>query len=233
MAENNKLYTLIGRDGKPFLSPEKGKFGGNRSTKVYGRMDCPAALRALNLDSRDVYIKNRVFFPDEATALAAGFRPCGTCLRERYKQWKAGQLDALLQDPSTSDDKDTIIDNYAPEVRQEIEQVISTFRNYIRSSPHFDILWSDKVGYIYLSMDVTRGTVADSDSWVIKNAEELFDKLAFEIAIDVLEEGGHTIDPREASKLERDAVIQHLKSYTSQLPWLEVRIQSLFEKSNT
>jgi len=56
MAENNKLYTLIGRDGKPFLSSEKGEFGGNRSTKVYGRMDCPAALRALSLDSRDVYM---------------------------------------------------------------------------------------------------------------------------------------------------------------------------------
>lgn len=233
MAENNKLYTLIGRDGKPFLSPEKGEFGGNRGTKVYGRMDCPAALRALSLDSRDVYIKNRVFFPDEATALAAGFRPCGTCLRERYKLWKAGQLDALPQHPSAAEEKGLLKKDYAPDVKQGIDQVISVFQDYIRSSPHFDVLWSDKVGYIYLSVDVTRGTVADSDSWVVNNAEELFDKLAFEIAIDVLEEGGHTIDPREASKLERDAVIQHLKSYTSQLPWLEARIQSLFEKSNT
>lgn len=232
MAEKEKLYTLIGRDGKPFLSPEKGKFGGNRSTKVYGRMDCPAALRALSLDSRDVYIKNRVFFPDEATALAAGFRPCGTCLRERYKQWKDGQLDALTQFPSATEEKDLLKKDYAPEVKQSIEQVISVFHDYIRSSPHFDVLWSDKVGYIYLSVDVTRGTVADADSWVIEDAGELFDKLAFETAIDVLEEGGHTIDPREASKLERDAVIEHLKPYVDQLPAYQDRIQRIFSRAD-
>lgn len=122
---------------------------------------------------------------------------------------------------------------YKPNTKEEIEQVINVFRDYIQATPHFDILWSDKVGYMYLTVDINRRTVADSDSWVILNAEELFDKIIFEIAIDVLEEGGHTYDPREASRLERDAVIQHLKSYTSQLPWLEARIQNLFKKSNT
>jgi methylphosphotriester-DNA--protein-cysteine methyltransferase len=31
----------------------------------------------------------RVFFADEKTALAAGFRPCGNCLREKYKEYMA------------------------------------------------------------------------------------------------------------------------------------------------
>jgi methylphosphotriester-DNA--protein-cysteine methyltransferase len=31
---------------------------------------------------------HRVFFADEATAIAAGYRPCGACLRERYAEWK-------------------------------------------------------------------------------------------------------------------------------------------------
>ena len=26
---------------------------------------------------------------DEETAIAAGYRPCGICMREAYKQWKA------------------------------------------------------------------------------------------------------------------------------------------------
>ena len=89
MAGEAKLYRLIGPDGKEYLSPEKGQYGGHTGTKVYGRMDCPAAMRALNGPLRDVYIQHRVFFKDEATALAAGFRPCGACLREKYKQWKA------------------------------------------------------------------------------------------------------------------------------------------------
>ena len=88
MAENVKLYRLIGSDRKEYLSHEKGQFGGHTGTKVYGHMDCPAAMRALNGPLRDVYIQHRVFFEDEVTAIAAGFRPCGACLRKKYKQWK-------------------------------------------------------------------------------------------------------------------------------------------------
>jgi methylphosphotriester-DNA--protein-cysteine methyltransferase len=29
-----------------------------------------------------------VFFADEATAVAAGYRPCARCLPERYALWK-------------------------------------------------------------------------------------------------------------------------------------------------
>ncbi len=87
------MYKLIGADGKTYLSEEKGALGGYRATKLYGRLDCPAALRALEKPCKDVYIKNRVFFKDEATALAAGYRPCAVCMREHYKLWKEGKLD--------------------------------------------------------------------------------------------------------------------------------------------
>jgi methylphosphotriester-DNA--protein-cysteine methyltransferase len=30
-----------------------------------------------------------VFFADEATAIAAGYRPCGTCCPDRYREWKS------------------------------------------------------------------------------------------------------------------------------------------------
>jgi methylphosphotriester-DNA--protein-cysteine methyltransferase len=32
-----------------------------------------------------------VFFADEETAIAAGYRPCGTCCEDRYREWKAAQ----------------------------------------------------------------------------------------------------------------------------------------------
>ena len=35
------------------------------------------------------------------------------------------------------------------------------------------MLWSDKVGYIFISVDLIRRTVADSDSWVVECAEDL------------------------------------------------------------
>lgn len=34
---------------------------------------------------------HRVFFADEQTAIAAGYRPCAVCLRERYREWKLSQ----------------------------------------------------------------------------------------------------------------------------------------------
>jgi methylphosphotriester-DNA--protein-cysteine methyltransferase len=54
-------------------------FGGNTRMKIYGRLDCPSALRAIKRGP--TYARSRVFFADEASALAAGFRPCGVCMR--------------------------------------------------------------------------------------------------------------------------------------------------------
>jgi hypothetical protein len=40
-----KTYTLIGSDGKPYASKEKGTLGGHRKQRLYGRLDCASALR--------------------------------------------------------------------------------------------------------------------------------------------------------------------------------------------
>jgi len=87
-AAARERYTLTGPDGRPFGSPVPGQYGGNRATRVYGRLDCPAALRVL---ARGRYAANRVFFADEPAAIAAGYRPCARCLPGRYQAWKARQ----------------------------------------------------------------------------------------------------------------------------------------------
>ncbi len=33
--------------------------------------------------------KHRVFFKDQATAIAAGHRPCARCMKVEYQAWKA------------------------------------------------------------------------------------------------------------------------------------------------
>lgn len=85
----NKTYRLIGADGRPYDSATKGALGGHRRSKIYGRLDCPGALRAINRG--DTYQRHRVFFADETTAVAAGYRPCAVCLREAYRQWRKHQ----------------------------------------------------------------------------------------------------------------------------------------------
>ena len=78
--------TLIGPDGVPYRSAAPGSLGGHRGMRLYGRLDCPSALRAI---ARGHYVKHRVFFRDEATAIAAGYRPCAVCLPRKYTLWKA------------------------------------------------------------------------------------------------------------------------------------------------
>ena len=83
-----KEYKLIGKDGKPYMSSEPGTFGGHRKLKIYGRLDCPSALRYIE---KGQYVEHRVFFADEETAIAAGYRPCGICMKSQYSEWKKKQ----------------------------------------------------------------------------------------------------------------------------------------------
>lgn len=86
--EPKNTWTLVGLNGKPYESPVPGTLGGHRGGKIYGRFDCRAALQAI---ARGGYVKHRVFFLDEATAIAAGYRPCAVCLPKKYVIWKASQ----------------------------------------------------------------------------------------------------------------------------------------------
>jgi methylphosphotriester-DNA--protein-cysteine methyltransferase len=81
-------FTLMGAGGKPLRSAVPGRFGGHRGTRIYGRLDCPAAMRAI---ARGGYVKSRVFFRDRAAARAAGYRPCAVCLPDEYRAWKSSQ----------------------------------------------------------------------------------------------------------------------------------------------
>jgi len=63
-----KQYKLIGKDGKDYLSNSPGALGGHKKLKIYGRLDCSSALRYI---AKGKYVKYRVFFADEETAIAA------------------------------------------------------------------------------------------------------------------------------------------------------------------
>jgi|HubBroStandDraft_6_1064221.scaffolds.fasta_scaffold690999_2 hypothetical protein len=85
-APGSKKYTLLGADRRPYLSETPGRFGGHRKNKIYGRLDCPTALHAIAAGG---YVASRVFFADEPTAVAAGYRPCAACMPAAHQAWKA------------------------------------------------------------------------------------------------------------------------------------------------
>ena len=68
-AVQRETWTLIGADGERYQSATPGALGGHRRGKLYGRLDCRAALAAI---ARGGYVNERVFFADAPTARAAG-----------------------------------------------------------------------------------------------------------------------------------------------------------------
>jgi hypothetical protein len=88
MPTHGRPFTLITQYGKSYQSPVPGILGGHRVNKIYGRLDCRAALQAIALGG---YVTHRVFFLDETAAIGSGYRPCAVCLPEKYAVWKKRQ----------------------------------------------------------------------------------------------------------------------------------------------
>ena len=81
-----RTWTLLGPDGQPYASAVPGTLGGHRRGRIYGQLNCRSALQAI---ARGGYVPQRVFFADEATAIAAGYRPCAVCMPQAYADWRA------------------------------------------------------------------------------------------------------------------------------------------------
>ena len=81
-----KPYFITTEQNTQLLSSAPGALGGHKKLKIYGKLDCPSAARYL---AKGQYAQHRVFFSDEDTAISAGYRPCGVCMPEAYKKWKA------------------------------------------------------------------------------------------------------------------------------------------------
>ena len=79
-------WTLLDAKRRPYQSPVPGALGGHRRQRIYGLLTCRAAKQAI---ARGGYVKDRVFFIDERTARAAGYRPCAVCMPAEYKVWQA------------------------------------------------------------------------------------------------------------------------------------------------
>jgi hypothetical protein len=74
---------------------------------------CALEFKGRRLPLADPGRNTQLFFLDEATALAAGHRPCGECRRATYRAfvdaWTAGNPGALPVGASTIDDLDRVL----------------------------------------------------------------------------------------------------------------------------
>jgi methylphosphotriester-DNA--protein-cysteine methyltransferase len=57
-------------------------FAGNSRLRIIGKLRC--------WSGRKMKKENRVFFHSYEDGLAAGYRPCGHCMKTEYQQWLNG-----------------------------------------------------------------------------------------------------------------------------------------------
>ena len=94
------FYKLRDINNQIYESKIPGTYGGHKKLKIYGKMDCPSALRWIK---KGYYVNERVFFLDEETAINAGYRPCSICMPQEYGEWKTKEHVKRLEQKNTTD----------------------------------------------------------------------------------------------------------------------------------
>lgn len=70
---------------------------------------------------------------------------------------------------------------YTTEAFNQMQEILRVFQEYISASPFFEILYSDKKGYIFLRIE--QGCLEEPEE--LADPKELFETLLFEITSDV------------------------------------------------
>ena len=99
---------------------------------------------------------------------------------------------------------------YTEKEKHEIERVKEVFAEHLRQSPDFELLWSDKVGYVWLAIGVNPVYV---DTGIrIESAADLCGRAMEEVATDVIYMTG-TDQGQEAAEQLRNLYQAQVKQY--------------------
>lgn len=119
---------------------------------------------------------------------------------------------------------------YTKDQNKEIEKVIAVFDDYIHDAKQFDVVWSDKIGYVLLD-----GIFKDHDDLgifptVLRKGEALCKELVYHMACDVVERenGGRLHDLDLCTVSEQKEIRKALSVYMEQLPEYAHLIDQLF-----
>lgn len=105
---------------------------------------------------------------------------------------------------------------YSPKEKAEIERVINVFRDYLAQSTYLDLVWSDKIGYVYLIIDGL--DAPHTEGRYVKSAEHLASVLLGDIEADVFLATGNEHSLETADQLELAEIDRRQKPFLDQLP---------------
>lgn len=119
---------------------------------------------------------------------------------------------------------------YTEKEKHEIERVKEVFTEHLRQSPDFELLWSDKVGYVWLTIGVNPVYV---DTGIrIESAADLCCKCLDDVAMDVLYMTGNDHALEEADSLELAEIKRRWGAIYQPAARLCVSLQRPVERKN-
>ena len=105
---------------------------------------------------------------------------------------------------------------YTEKEKNEIERVRKVFEKHIQQMTAYDLVWSDKVGYVWLAISIDPVYI-DTGNW-IESATGLCYECLNDIALDVFGITGNDHDFEDADPLELAEIKRRWKPYIDQLP---------------
>lgn len=115
---------------------------------------------------------------------------------------------------------------YTKEQKEKLEKVMEVFGDYMKESPYVEVVWSEKIGYIFLNVDKKH---QDVDFIIpLDCTETLCGRLCYEVAQDVLMLTGNDHAVREADPLEKAEIWRRLEPYLEQLPEYRYLAEKMF-----
>lgn len=122
---------------------------------------------------------------------------------------------------------------YTKEQKQELERIISIFHNYILSNPYIDLIWSDKLGYVYFSNIISEKCIIGAEPIIIRDAQTLCRQLFHELIYHALEQAGSIHDIPDITSEEKNGILQTLSPYIEQLPQYSSILDDLLDAAQS
>lgn len=120
---------------------------------------------------------------------------------------------------------------YSTNQRAAIEKVISVFSDYIRKSPYIDLVCSEKIGYLFLTLNPDAKDPGELEllPFSIKNAEMLCKLLFTEIGYDAADALGKGRGYDEPGEEECAETQKRLRPYLERLPEYRALAEQFFD----
>ena len=99
----------------------------------------------------------------------------------------------------------------------ELERVLKIMEPYIQSCPLYDVVHSDKFGYLLIAMPSPE-VIDDAEVIRLECAEMLLHELFTNLCYDFMEQEGHCVDYTEATALELRELRVWIRPFLDQLP---------------